>query len=271
MHEDFFGIIDHASELGYNIGILGNPANAQHKKELLERRIHRYQISLDGLEENHDELRGKGMYRKALHFLEEMKHTHIPMVVLSTVTRQNKEDIPKLAELLLRNNLVFHYDFSRVVPTGEADKELMMEPQEYREFLQKMNETYIKLADEGVAVHRGMKDPLWYLLFKELGYHLPEKNGDQIVSGCGVGSYGLCIDVDGTAYSCRRVETAMGNANEQTLYDLFINSDEMNLERQYKDIEKCGDCELLTMCRGCRAVAKFAEGSYFAKDPQCWR
>jgi len=34
--------------------------------------------------------------------------------------------------------------------------------------------------------------------------------------------------------------------------------------------QKCRECELLTNCRGCRAVAYAASGDFMGEDPQCW-
>ena len=40
--------------------------------------------------------------------------------------------------------------------------------------------------------------------------------------------------------------------------------------REYDKFNKCSRCKLLAYCRGCPAVAKGTNGSFYMDDPQCW-
>ena len=165
------------------------------------------------------------------------------------------------------------YDFSRIVPIGEAKNlsNLLPTPREYHKFLLRMYNTYKKIKKDVPNARFGTKDPLWMLLYQELGLLKPLKNNGLIYGGCSIGINGLCIDVNGDVYSCRRLGIPLGNIKSSTLYDLFINSQEMNHEREYHKIEGCKDCSLISICRGCRAIAYHVNKSYFAKDPSCWK
>ena len=61
-------------------------------------RLH-LQVSVDGLEENHDSLRGRGSYRKLMHNLAAMKEATIPVTISVAVSAENVEDLPQLVDL----------------------------------------------------------------------------------------------------------------------------------------------------------------------------
>ncbi len=276
LHENFFEIIEYAEKKDLHIGILGNPTSVLKEdilEKLKERKIFRYQISIDGLKENHEEIRGKGLFEVALKGLDVLISANIPAVVLSTVTTKNMKDIPKLAELVFDKGVKV-FDFARLVPTGEGENlsHLMPTPEQYHAFLLNMYDTYLKINKADHKFKLPVKDPLWMLLHRELGLLNPKFiNSNKIYGGCSIGITSFCVDVNGDAYSCRRLEIPIGNVFEKSLRDIFINSEEMSKHRDYPSIEECGGCDILSVCRGCRAIAYAVNGKYTSKDPQCWR
>ena len=93
---------------------------------------------------------------------------------------------------------------------------------------------------------------------------------DTIYDGCNCGNCHMTILSDGAVYACRRMESKVGNALTDDLYDLFTGP-AYEAYRQYDQFEKCAKCELLQFCRGCPAVAAGYYGSPYAPDPQCWK
>jgi len=80
----------------------------------------------------------------------------------------------------------------------------------------------------------------------------------------------MTILPDGAVYACRRMESKIGNALDEELYDIFF-GEEMNNYRQYDKFEKCSKCELLRFCRGCPAVSYGTTHNMYSADPQCWK
>lgn len=75
---------------------------------------------------------------------------------------------------------------------------------------------------------------------------------------------------NGDVSACRRVaESKVGNISTDKLSDLWLGP--MEAYRQYDKFSKCARCELLAWCRGCPAVAKGTNGSFYSEDPQCWK
>ena len=60
----------------------------------------------------------------------------------------------------------------------------------------------------------------------------------------------------------------MGSIFTDRLADVWITK--MEEYREYDKFNKCSKCKLLAFCRGCPAVAKGTNGSFYSADPQCW-
>ena len=92
----------------------------------------------------------------------------------------------------------------------------------------------------------------------------------MIYDGCNCGNCHMTILSDGAVYACRRMESKVGSALTDDLYDLFT-GEAYEAYRRYDQFEKCSRCELRRFCRGCPAVAAGYHGSMYAPDPQCWK
>lgn len=274
LRTDLYDIIKYTISKNIGFGILGNPTATQEElKKLKELGITKYQISLDGFKENHENIRGKDTFEQAINFLRILKQERITPDVMTTVAKRNMKDIPELAKYLYENKLVKRFDFARLVPIGRG-KELensLPSPQEFRQFMYKMLDVYKELKQKNSKYYIGTKDPLWSLLFYEQGETVHNHSKDLICGGCGVGISSLTIDTDGTIQSCRRIDDDIGNITTHSLWNTFINSEKLNKLRDQYAINGCNTCEILSACRGCRAVTKGVTGSCFEKDPQCWK
>lgn len=235
--------------------------------------VTRYQLSFDGLKEVHDHFRGRGAYDLGFEAMHSLTDAGMDVVVMSTVTKQNQNDLPELVNTVIEHGAK-RFDFARLVPIGNGKKlkDLIFTPDEYKSFLNRMYDTYKELIKKGTPERfLGTKDPLWSLLLYEKGDLQVPADNSLIYTGCSISKSGFCIGPDGTIYGCRRMPVAIGNITTIKVRDFFFNNDCMN---QYRDVEKinsCGNCELISLCRGCRAVAWAETGSYFGRDPQCWK
>ena len=86
--------------------------------------------------------------------------------------------------------------------------------------------------------------------------------------GCNCGNSHLTILPTGEFYACRRAaESRVGNIFEDRLADIWVS--EMEAYREFESFSKCSRCRLLAFCRGCPAVARGTNGSFYGEDPQC--
>jgi radical SAM protein with 4Fe4S-binding SPASM domain len=163
------------------------------------------------------------------------------------------------------------FAFSRYVPSG-GDLDASMTPLEYRELLAICDRKFKEYEAAGCATYFNKKDHLWTLYEYETGeFKLPEdaKEG-MIYGGCNCGNCHITILPTGDIYACRRVaDSKVGNVFEDRIADVWLTG--MESYREYTKFSKCAKCELLAFCRGCPAVAKGTNGSFYSSDPQCWK
>jgi radical SAM protein with 4Fe4S-binding SPASM domain len=89
--------------------------------------------------------------------------------------------------------------------------------------------------------------------------------------GCLAGR-GICfVSRFGQIQGCGYLPVAAGQLREQSLYDIWNTSPLFLKLRQPQDEVggKCGECEFVTDCMGCRARAYAASGDPFAEEPHC--
>jgi MoaA/NifB/PqqE/SkfB family radical SAM enzyme/SAM-dependent methyltransferase len=112
----------------------------QHLDELRNLdRLH-LQISLDGLEESHDGLRGKGNYKKLINNLQKLQKVNVPYTLSVALSTENINDLPYLVELaseLGASNIHLLYHFIR----GKGNRDQFITPDQ---IFPKLREAWIR-------------------------------------------------------------------------------------------------------------------------------
>lgn len=275
LRQDIYDLIAYARSKDVEVGILGNPNLLDHEVATRLRTVgvSRYQVSIDGLEQTHDTLRGReGQFKDAIRAIHVLEEVGIPSVVMFTLSKQNAHELIPVIRLVASERVSI-FDFARLVPIGNARQlqDQLLEAETYRALLLEVLEEYKRLHDNGCKTRFGRKDHLWKLLYQELGLLQPLPKDRLVYGGCAIGCSILTILADGTVLSCRRLPISIGRVPEQKIWDIFIHSPEHNQMRAIERFEKCSKCDLLYHCRGCPAVAYGYHGSHRAEDPQCWK
>jgi radical SAM/SPASM domain protein of ACGX system len=267
LHPQFWEIISYLKDNSIVFSVLGNPfhLDAEVIRRLIGFGCRSYQMSLDGLEDTHDTIRKRGSYRETMDKIRLLNENGLSPHVMTTVSRLNCDEIPELTRIIVDAGVV-SCAFARYCPT-HGDIEQNISPRDYRNFLDKMWSVYSKLADQGTNF--SLKDHLWkpYLYENNL---IDIKKVDTVCDGCHCGVSHMTLLEDGQVYACRRFESPVGNVYQSDFADIFL-GEKMDQYRNIDAIEGCRDCELLHYCRGCNAVSAGSYGSFFARDPQCWR
>jgi len=249
--------------------ILGNPfyITSDICEKLVNFGCRGYQMSLDGLEQTHDTIRKKGSFKDTFRALKILQSFKIRTTIMSTVSRFNFQEIPELIKIVVDYG-VDAFDFARYCPVTKEDGiRLNLTPQEYRKFLSDIWKVYTRLANYSTKF--GLKDHLWTLfLYEERLFRINDL--DIVFQGCNCAIRHLAVLPDGTVYACRRFKSPVGNILTQSFQEIFLGK-KLSQYREIKKLEGCRDCELLNYCRGCHAVSYGTFGSFFAKDPQCWK
>lgn len=271
LHPDFWKLADKLKGLQIPFTILGNPFHLDPDtcKRLKESGCERYQLSLDGLEKTHDWFRKPGSFQKTLEVLPYLKEAGIRTAIMSTVSNINLDEIRPLMELVVQHP-VDVYAFGRYCPSDPSEEKIP--PERYHQFLSECDQKVKELETQYRKKFFAKKDHLFTLLDYENGeFRIPDSaDPEMIYGGCHCGNSHLTILPNGEIYACRRLkESRVGNALTDSIFDLWFN--QMEDYRDYEKFEKCTDCTLRAWCRGCPAVAKGYNGSFYSPDPQCWK
>ena len=253
--------------------VAGNPFHLTEEvcRRLKECGCRKYQLSLDGLKETHDGIRQQpGSYDATMAAIPLLHNAGIDVAIMTTVSKWNVQDIPLLVDEVVKNKADI-FAFARYCPS-KADRDVCCSPEEYRDMMEQCWQKFQKYEAEGCETTFNLKGHLWTLFLYEKGIFDPKSYPDDeyVYDGCNCGNCYLTILSDGAVYACRRMESKVGNALNDDLYDLFTGA-EFDKYRIYENFEKCSKCELLRFCRGCPAVAAGYHGNMYAPDPECWK
>jgi len=270
LHKDFWKIVKLLKDKEIPFGILGNPfhLNDEVCKKLSEYGCRKYQLSIDGMKKTHDEIRKPGSFDTTIEKIPVLRKAGIDVAIMTTVSGTNKDEMEDIVDLVVENNVDI-FAFARYCPTS-FEKDTHLEPSEYRDLLDRLWKKFETYKDRETTFN--LKDHLWNLYLYEKGlYKIPNGLDENIMyDGCNCANCHMTILPTGEVFACRRMESPIGNALTDSMYDIYI-GDAMNTYRKYDQFEKCSKCELLRFCRGCPAVAYGYTHNMYSIDPQCWK
>jgi selenobiotic family peptide radical SAM maturase len=258
LHPNFAKLYQEAAAREFSIAILGNPATREQLEQLNAIQPPAfYQVSLEGLEDHNDYMRGKGHFKKILAFLDLLREFNIFSMVMLTLTRDNMEQVLPLAETLRNKTDLF--TFNRLSLVGEGANLLAVDKGEYPAFLQ----AYAKAVGSNPCL--GIKDNLLNIL-----YHKQKKPlfGGCTGFGCGAAFNFITVLSDGSVHACRKLPSFLGNILDKSLGEIY----HAHTAGQYRSgAAACRDCAIRPVCGGCLAVAHSHGYDIFTqKDPYCF-
>ena len=241
LHPHFEAFYRAASDAGFVLAILGNPADRATLERLLAiQRPAFYQVSLEGLEEHNDYIRQPGHFQRVQGFLALLRDLGVRSQVMLTLTEANLEEVLPLAEQL--RDLADRFTFNRLSLVGEGAALRLPSPQAYHSFMKRY------LEAEKQTPHLGLKDNLLNALLSEAGQPV---FGGCTGFGCGAAFNFVSLLPDGEVHACRKFPSQLGNIFASSLGQLY---DSPQAQAYRNGPQACRECSLLPVCGGCLAV-----------------
>lgn len=259
LYPSFPTLYREAIDRGFRVAILGNPIDEHTLKRLLAiGRPEFYQVSLEGLREHNDYIRGPGHYDRVFAFLSLLRRYGVYSMVMLTLTRANATELLPLARALRGRTDLF--TFNRLAMVGEGAELASVEVEAFPALLRE----YLAEARENDIV--AIKDNLFNLLLNEEQQPL---TGGCTGFGCGAAFNFVSLLPDGEVHACRKFPSLIGNIRQQSLAAIY-DSGQANAYRSGS--RACGDCEFRPVCRGCPAVTHgFGLDVFTELDPYCFK
>lgn len=274
LRKDLEQIIEYAVSKKLNVRLITNGTliTKERLDSLYNSGLRSIMISLDGMEEYHDKVRGvKGTYKKAFQTVKYAKEKGLFTRVNSVAWKDNCDDILKLLEIF-NEMKVDVYSIFLGSPLGYAitQKDNTIDADDWRDYCNK--------------VKKLVKDNDFYTkVVMEKGYLYSDEDPEAVLGlgGRGRGCYKitdytdfLLIRSNGDVYPCvffSNESEPIGNIHKNTLKEINDNFKKNDLYKSYGEYpEKCLSCKNLKYCHGgCRGYAKLCSNDWFDKDPRC--
>jgi AdoMet-dependent heme synthase len=270
LRQDIFRILEELRNREFNAYILSNGILISREKAatLAELGVKGVQISIEGPEQIHDDIRGAGSFSSSLKGVRNLIDAGLEVTLNTTLSSMNADcfmDVIELASSLGVQRL----GFSRLVPSGNSEKLInsMLGKEAVKDlynriFLQKIKGLQIVTGDPVASQFRNPTA-------EDVENPVP-------TGGCAAGVAGLTVLPDGTVTPCRRMPVPIGNVRRDSLREIWATSEVLNALRDKSMYQgRCGECTRWSACRGCRAIAfafsrAYGDGSHLAEDPQCF-
>jgi len=284
MRPDVFDIAAYGTEKGLRVAVSPNGTllTPEAVHNLKKAGVQRISVSIDGSTAGrHDAIRGvPGAFDAAMQGLARCREAGLGFQLNTIVMRQTRDDLAAVRDLAVRIGAEAWHVFM-LVPTGRGKIDDQVSPQEYEAILQQI---YAMTKSSPIPV-RVTCGPHFQRIVAQNRRHdrnqpnlvRPRDNDhghpgslDRTTRGCLAGDGYCFVSYRGDVTPCGYFPVVAGNVRQKPFREIYIESP---LFRSLRDMEsyegKCGVCEFLRVCGGCRARAYSLTGNYLAEEPYC--
>jgi radical SAM protein with 4Fe4S-binding SPASM domain len=246
-------------------------------RKIKESGIRIVSLSLDGSTDViHDDFRKqKGAFAGTINAARLFREHGIEFIINSSFTKRNQEDIPGVYKLAKELGATAWYMFM-IVPTGRGEDIMneLISKEDYDEILEWH---YFMEKEEKDMLVRPTCAPHYYRVVLQKSKEEGEKFERRSLKfstgggkGCIAGQLIALIDVDGNVLPCSYFPKSAGNVLEKPFREIWEESELFHEMRDFKGYKgRCGSCEYVNVCGGCRARAYSLRGDYLEEEPFC--
>lgn len=273
-------LAEYCVDIGIIPAMLTNGVLINHKVawELKDAGIMAVGIPLDSVDPDcHDKLRNvPGAFKRAVKAVKACLDVDLEVVITTMALKDTFDDVPKRIDFIANLGVeqVAVYDLVPVGRGKDVMDQAMRQTQrvnliKYLQRLQEDNEMIftisggLPLYPEIVSkMHKVNGTKPRDLLLKLFWIHAPV--------GCHAGILYFSLRPNGDVYPCTFLPVKVGNIREQSLIDIWRNSEVLDELRERSLLKgKCGECAYRETCGGCRGRAYACSGDYLETDPVC--
>lgn len=262
IHKDIFAVLDlmdhYSSDFSFRMMSNGLLLNDPLLTRLQSLNIPCLQLSLDGDERLHDEMRGAGNFVAVCDSLRNLHHYGIPTKVSFTAHSGNYQALPQVAAVCRACGVGSLWS-DRYVPCGAPSDLQPLNPQQTREYVALLQTEKNNPENRAAGLQILNRRSLQFLSSGEYPY------------SCSAGAGALAVDDKGNVYPCRRLAIICGNVFTHSLQEIYRDSPVLNALKNPPIPTQCNACPHAVFCRGGAKCLSYALcGDFTEKDPGCW-
>jgi len=284
MSKNFYAYAFHAKNIGLRMvistnGTLITPEVAQLLKEADIRYVG---VSVDAASaEVHDAFRGiKGSFDAALQGIKNAQDVGLKTGIRITIHKNNWREVPALLDLAVKMNIP-RFCLYHLVPTGRGENIAKWDitPKQRIEVLKHLYDKAIEYKDKEIEILTTDSPMDGVYILERLKVEDPERYEEvrellKISGGCSIGNKVANVDYLGNVNPCHFTpQKTVGNIREKSFNEIWNkkpNKILLDLRNQKELLKgKCGRCDYLEVCGGCRQKACYFKGDFLEEDPTC--
>lgn len=243
-------------DLGFPWGIVTNALHLTGERfhRMVEAGLHSVAVSLDGLEESHNWMRGNpnsfGQVRQAIALLREE-----PLVVWDVVTcatERNFDELPQLRDWLIASG-VETWRLIDVFPMGRAanDPQMILSDEHYAQLLDFIRDTEKNYPN--LSLNYGCEG--------FVGEYEFDVRPHSFFCHAGITAAGILADGSISACTSIRSDYIQGNIYRDDFVDVWQNRFQKYRSRDWMHTGQCADCNMWRYCQGNGMHLRNGDGS----------
>lgn len=244
--------------------------NGTFNKNILEKfirsKINRIEISLDGLQEDHERIRGaKGIFENIIDNILALQKNNKLIVIKMVLLKDNINHLENFIKYLSLKQ-IFNLNVRNVIPCKKK-KDCFEE----NIFKDKIIYRLIKYLSKKYKMNIFSDNPRLNLLDKNYIERLQEYGNifdGSVLAGCLAGVSNFYINSKLEVFPCSYLSIKIGDLNKESLSKIVRRASVKFSSLRGKLQEKCGMCLYRYVCGGCRAVA-YSKGNILGEDFTC--
>lgn len=277
LRPDIFEIAAYGNARGFRMtmAVNGTLLTREKAERMVQVGIQRVSISMDGARAaTHDVFRRvQGAFQGALGGVESARAAGLDFQINTTITKQNLHELPAIQDLAVSLGAVAHHIFL-LVPMGRGRDldEQGISAEQYEETLH----WFYEQKDKVPLQLKATCAPHYYRILRQRAKSegkevtMQSFGLDAVTRGCLGGTGFVFLSHLGQVQPCGYLELDCGNVRGKSFKEIWENSEIFKNLRDFKKYEgKCGSCEYVRVCGGCRARAYESTGNYLAPEPLC--
>lgn len=259
LRADWLGLVRAITNAGMVCSMTtgGFGVSAEVARRMADAGMRHVSVSIDGLRETHDRIRGRtGSFDAALRTIGHLRNAGLLVGANTQINRLSAPELPQVYEQL-RESGVGSWQVQLTVPTGRAaDRPAwLLQPCELPQLFDVLARIAIRALADGMALMPG----------NNIGYHsayadlFARAGGVAAGEGCMAGLDVLGIEADGTVKGCPSLPAAAyggGSVRDRSLQDMLATADGLAFNTRARQAPTvalwgfCGTCEFAARCRG---------------------
>ncbi len=195
----------------------------------------RLQVSVDGLQNTHNYIRGnENAFKKTIEFIEYLTSKNVLVDTVTTINSNtyNEQEIFNLCGLMKKKG-VRRFRISSTLEMGRAAESHLTVSKEFISIIEKLT----------ISLRKKYEDDKFSIIYDEYS----EKSNTK---SCGMGYRFFRIDPEFNLYPCPLSQDILGNLKKTPL-SFFTNKETKYHQIKPPQKEICGECEMFFLCSGC--------------------